>query len=60
MNSNTPNEPGPGYEMHPGEAAEICRLFEEVQKHIAQIQREQISKRIRYGKAANKAKREQR
>ena len=60
MNGNTPNEPGPGSEMHPGEAAEIRRLFEEVQKHVAQIRRAQISKRIRYGKAARKARREQR
>jgi hypothetical protein len=59
MNSNTPNERGSGYEMHPGEAAEIRRLFEEVQKHVAQVQRRQISKRIRYGKAAKKATREQ-
>ena len=54
MNGNTPNEPGTSYEMHPGEAAEIRRLFEGVQKHVAQVQRQQISKRIQYGKAAKR------
>jgi len=60
MNGNTPNEPGPSYEMYSREVAEIRRPFEEMQKQEAQIQREQIRKRIRYGKAANRAKREHR
>ncbi len=59
MNSETPNGEGAGNQIGPGEATEICRLFEEVQKHAAQIQRQNMIKRIKYGKAAKKAQREQ-
>jgi hypothetical protein len=59
MNSEIPNDEGTGYQISPGEAPEIRRLFEEVQKHVAQIQRQNMIKRMKYGKAAKKAQREQ-
>jgi hypothetical protein len=59
MNSETPNDEGTGYQIGPGEATEIRRLFEEVQEHAAQIQRQNMIKRMKYGKAAKKAQREQ-
>jgi 16S rRNA U516 pseudouridylate synthase RsuA-like enzyme len=59
MNSETPNGEGTGYRISPGEATEIRRLFEEVQKHVAQLHRQNMIKRMKYGKAAKKAQREQ-
>ena len=59
MNSETPNSEGTGYQFGPREATEIRRFFEEVQKHVAQIQRQNMIKRMKYGKAAKKAQREQ-
>ena len=59
MNSKTPNGEGTGNQIGPGEATELRRLFEEVQKHVAQIQRQNMIKRMKYGKAAKKAQREQ-
>jgi hypothetical protein len=57
MNSETPNGEGTGFS--PGEAAEIRRLFEEAQQHVAQLHRQNMIKRMKYGKAAKKAQREQ-
>ena len=59
MDSETPNGEGTGNQIGPGEATEIRRLFEEVQKHATQIHRQNMIKRIKYGKAAKKAQREQ-
>jgi hypothetical protein len=59
MNSKTPNGERTDNQISPGEATEIRRLFEEVQKHAAQIQRQNMIKRVKYGKAAKKAQREQ-
>ncbi len=59
MNSKSPNGEGTGNQIGPGEATEIRRLFEEVQKHATQIHRQNMIKRIKYGKAAKKAQREQ-
>ncbi len=59
MNSKTPNGEGTGNQIGPGEATEIRRLIEEEQKHAAQIQRQNMIKRMKYGKAAKKAQREQ-
>ncbi len=59
MNSEMPNCEGTDNQIGPGEATEIRRLFEEVQKHAAQIHRQNMIKRIKYGKAAKKAQREQ-
>jgi hypothetical protein len=59
MNSERPNDEGISYQISPGEALEIRRLFEEVQKHVAQVQQQNMSKRMKYGKAAKKAQREQ-
>ncbi len=59
MNSKTPNGDGTGNQIGPGEATEIRRLFEEVQKHATQIHRQNMIKRMKYGKAAKKAQREQ-
>ena len=58
MNSATPNGEGTGCQISPGEAAEIRRLFEEAQKHVAHIHRQNMIKRMKYGKAAKKAQRE--
>jgi hypothetical protein len=54
------NSEGTGYQISPGEAAEIRRLFEEAQKHVAQLHRQNMIKRMKYGKAAKKAQRERR
>jgi len=59
MHSKTPNGEENGNQIGPGEATEIRRLFEEVQKHAAQIHRQNMIKRMKYGKAAKKAQREQ-
>ncbi len=59
MNSETPNGEGTGNQIGQGEAAEIRRLFEDAQKHVAQIHRQNMIKRGKYGKAAKKAQREQ-
>jgi len=59
MNSATPNGEGTGCQISPGEATEIRRLFEEAQKHVAHIHRQNMIKRMKYGKAAKKAQREQ-
>ena len=59
MNNKSPNGEGTSYQIGPGEASEIRHLFEEVQKHAAQIHRQNMIKRIKYGKAAKKAQREQ-
>ena len=59
MNSKTPNGEENGNQIGPEEATEIRRLFEEVQKQIAQIRRQNMIKRMKYGKAAKKAQREQ-
>jgi hypothetical protein len=59
MNSETPNSEGTGYQPSPGEDTEIRCLFEEVQKHVAQIHQQNMIKRMKYSKAAKKAQREQ-
>ena len=59
MDNKTPNGEGTSNQIGPGEATEIRRLFEEVQKYVAQIQRQNMIKRMKYGKAAKKAQREQ-
>jgi len=59
MNSEAPNGEETGNQIGPGEATEIRRLFEEAQKHAAQIHRQNMIKRMKYGKAAKKAQREQ-
>lgn len=58
MNSETPSSEGTGYQSNPGEAAEIRRLFEEAQKQVAQLHRQHMIIRVKYGKAAKKAQRE--
>lgn len=58
MKSEAPDGEGTGYQISPGEAAEIRRLFEEAQKHVAQLHRQNMIKRMKYGKAAKKAQRE--
>ena len=58
MNGKTPNGEGTGYQISPGEVTEIRRLFEEAQKHLAQIHKQNMIKRMKYGKAAKKAQRE--
>ena len=58
MNCETPNSEGTGYQASPGEAIEIRRLFEEAQKHVAQLHRQNMIKRMKYGKAAKKTQRE--
>ncbi len=60
MNSATPNGEGTGCQISPGEATEIRLFFEEAQKHVAHIHRQNMIKRMKYGKAAKKAQREQR
>lgn len=60
MNNKSPNSEGTGNQIGQGEAAEIHRLFQEAQKHVAQIHRQNMIKRRKYGKAAKKAQREQR
>lgn len=59
MDNKTPNGEGTGNQIGPGEATEIRRLFEEAQKHVAQLHRQNMIKRMKYGKAAKKAQREQ-
>jgi len=59
MDNTSPNGEGTGNQIGPGEATEIRRLFEEVQKHAAQIHRQNMIKRMKYGKAAKKAQRGQ-
>jgi hypothetical protein len=59
MNGETPNSEGTGYQISPGEASEIRRLFEEAQRHVAQLHKQNMIKRMKYGKAAKKAQREQ-
>jgi hypothetical protein len=59
MNNKSPNGEGTGNQIGQGEATEIRRLFEEAQKHVAQIHRQNMIKRWKYGKAAKKAQREQ-
>jgi hypothetical protein len=58
MNNKSPNGEGTGNQISPGEATEIRRLFEEAQKHATQMHRQNMIKRMKYGKAAKKAQRE--
>lgn len=59
MNSKKPNEQENNYEINAGEANEVRRLLEEAKKHVAQIERQMIINRMKRGKAAKKAQREQ-